>query len=80
MGTVADLIYALLQPSCQCGSAPRILLSPGWEDREGEVRGGSLKKKKKKVEGKKNNSSKAWIFDFLPDQIPPFQEINLGMR
>lgn len=49
MGTVAGLIYALLQPSCQCGSAPRILLSPGWEDWEGEG-GGELKKKR---EGKK---------------------------
>lgn len=25
--------------SCQCGSAPRILLSPGWKDHEEEVEG-----------------------------------------
>lgn len=36
-------------PSCQCGSAPRILLSPGWEEGEGEVEGVEKKKRGEKI-------------------------------
>lgn len=44
-------------PSCQCGSAPRILLSPGWEDREGEVEGVKKEREKKITVAKRGFST-----------------------
>lgn len=73
MGTVAAFNLCIATPSCQFRSAPRIFTFSRM-GRPREERWGELEK------GKKNNSGKAWIFYFLPDQIPPFQEINLGMR
>lgn len=73
MGTVAALIYALLHRLVNV-----VQLQGFYFLQDGRTERARWREFKK--EGGKNNSSKAWIFYFLPDQIPPFQEINLGMR